>query len=74
VIDAVQRIAEARGIPMAQIALAWVLRNPVVNAPLIGATKQQHLDDAIATLDIDLNDDEMQSLEANYQVRSAGGF
>ena len=47
--DAVQQAAEQHGVPMAQIALAWVLRNPVVSAPIVGATKQQHLTDAAAT-------------------------
>jgi aryl-alcohol dehydrogenase-like predicted oxidoreductase len=64
VADAVQQVAEARGIPMAQVALAWVLQNPVVSAPIVGATKQKHLDDAIAALDVHLTDDETKALEA----------
>src|SRR5690349_10783526 len=59
IIGAVQQIAEARGIPMAQVALAWVLRNPVVAAPIVGATKPHHLPDAAAALDVHLTDDEV---------------
>ena len=74
VIDAVQRIAEDRGVPMAQVAMAWVLKNPVVTAPIIGATKQHHLDDAAAAVDLQLTDDEVKSLEEHYAPRTAGGF
>jgi aryl-alcohol dehydrogenase-like predicted oxidoreductase len=74
VIDAVQRIAEARGVTMAQIATAWVLRNPVVTAPIVGATKPHHLADAAAAVDLVLTDDEVTALEEHYVVRSAGGF
>jgi 1-deoxyxylulose-5-phosphate synthase len=74
VIDAVQRVAEARGVPMAQVATAWVLRNPVVTAPIIGATKQHHLDDAAAAVELELTDDEVAALEQPYAVRPAGGF
>ncbi|MBF4605316.1 MULTISPECIES: aldo/keto reductase [Curtobacterium] len=70
VIDAVQRIAEDRGVPMAQVALAWVLRNPVVSAPVVGATKPNHLEDAVAALDIDLTDDEVAAIEAPYQPQA----
>jgi aryl-alcohol dehydrogenase-like predicted oxidoreductase len=66
VIDAVQRVAEARGVPMAQIALAWVLRNPLVSAPIVGATKPHHLPEAVAALEIRLTDDEVAALEAPY--------
>ncbi len=51
IVEAVQRIAEARGLPMAHVALAWVLGNPVVSAPIVGATKPHHLSDAVAALD-----------------------
>ena len=74
VIDAVQRVAEGRGVPMAQIAMAWALNNPVVTAPLIGATKPHHLDDAAAAVDIDLTSEEITALEEHYTVRDAGGF
>src|SRR5215218_1075343 len=66
IIEAVQKIAENRGIPMAQVALAWVLKNPVVTAAIVGATKSHHLADAAAALDVDLTDDEIRTLEEPY--------
>ena len=66
IVDAVQKIAEDRGIPMAQVALAWVLKNPVVTAPIVGPTKPHHLSDAVAALDVDLTDDEIRTLEEPY--------
>jgi aryl-alcohol dehydrogenase-like predicted oxidoreductase len=68
-VDAVQRIAEARGVSMATVALAWMLRNPVVSAPIIGATKPRHLTDAVAALDVTLSDDEISALEERYTPR-----
>ena len=59
-------IAEERGVPRAQIALAWVLAEPEVTAPIVGVTKPHHLDDAIAALDIELTDDEVARLEEPY--------
>lgn len=69
IVDAVAQIAEARGISMAQIALAWVLKNPVVSAPIVGATKSHHLSDAVAALDVTLTDDEIAALEDPYTPR-----
>lgn len=74
VIDAVQRIAEKRGVPMAQVAMAWVLNNPVVTAAIIGATKPHHLDDAAAAVDIEFAHHELTALNEHYRVRDAGGF
>jgi 1-deoxyxylulose-5-phosphate synthase len=74
IVDAVQRIAEARGIPMAQVALAWVLKNPVVTAPIVGATKPHHLPDAAAAVDVHLTDDEIRALEEPYTPRHQAGF
>ena len=74
IVDAVQHVAEARGVPMAQVALAWVLRNPVVTAPIVGTTRLQHLTDAIAALDLHLTDDEVATLEAPYTHRAPTGF
>ena len=68
-VDAVQRIADARGVPMAQVAMAWVLRNPVVSSPIVGATKASHLTDAVAALDIALTDEEVSALEEHYVPR-----
>ncbi len=74
VIDAVAAIAAARGVPRAQVALAWVARHPAVTAPIVGATKQQHLDDAIASLDIALTADEVRALEGPYTPQPVQGF
>jgi len=59
---------------MAQVALAWVLRNPVVSAPIVGPTKEHHLTDAVAALDLDLTDAEVEELEAAYTPRLPSGF
>jgi len=72
--EAVQRVAEPRGIPMAQVALAWVLKNPVVVAPIVGATKPHHLPDAVAALDVQLSDDEIRTLEEPYTPHLPTGF
>lgn len=74
VIDAVAAIAAERGLPMAQIALAWVLKNPVVSAPIVGATKTRHLTDAAAALDIHLSPAECERLESAYTVRPPVGY
>jgi aryl-alcohol dehydrogenase-like predicted oxidoreductase len=66
VINAVRQLAEARGVTMAQVALAWVLRNPLVSAPIVGATKTHHLQQAADALDLRLTDDEAAALEAPY--------
>jgi len=59
---------------MAQLALAWVLKNPVVSAPIVGATKPHHLPDAVAALDIQLSEDEIRTLEEPYTPRLPTGF
>jgi 1-deoxyxylulose-5-phosphate synthase len=74
VVSAVQRIAGARGVTMAQVALAWVLRNPAVSAPIVGATKPHHLPEAIAALDLHLTEDEVQSLEEPYTNHGPSWF
>jgi 1-deoxyxylulose-5-phosphate synthase len=74
IVDAVQRIAEARQLPMARVALAWVLKNPVVAAPIVGPTKPHHLADAVAALDVELTDEEIQELEAPYTPHAPTGF
>jgi aryl-alcohol dehydrogenase-like predicted oxidoreductase len=66
VINAVQHLAQARGVTMAQVALAWVLRNPLVCAPVVGATKPHHLQQAVDALDLSLSDEEAAKLEAPY--------
>jgi aryl-alcohol dehydrogenase-like predicted oxidoreductase len=74
IVDGLQRVAEARGVPMAQVALAWVLRNPVVSAPIVGATKPHHLPDAAAALELALTEDEAAALEEHYTPRMPSGF
>ncbi|MEO6510107.1 MAG: aldo/keto reductase, partial [Nocardioides sp.] len=74
IVQAVQDVAEQRGVSMAQVALAWVLRNPVVAAPIVGPTQVQHLTDAIAAVDLELTEDEAASLEAPYTPRQPSGF
>jgi len=74
IVEAVARVAAARGVSRAQIALAWVARNPVVTAPIVGATKPQHLSDALAAMQIDLTDDEVAELEAPYTPHPVSGY
>ncbi len=69
IVDRVARIASERGVSRAQVALAWVLRNPVVSAPIIGASKPLHIDDAVAAVEIELSDDEAAQLEEPYTPR-----
>ena len=72
--DAVEKVANERGIPMAQVGLAWVLHNPVVTAPIVGATKPHHLPDAVAALYVQLSDDEIRALEGPYTIRRPTGY
>jgi len=67
-------VAEARGLPMAQVALAWMLTKPVVTAPIIGTTKPHHLDDAVAALSVQLTPEEIHHLEEAYQPHPTLGF
>jgi aryl-alcohol dehydrogenase-like predicted oxidoreductase len=69
IVDAVGVIAEDRGVGRSMIALAWLRRNPVVAAPIVGALKAEHIDDAVASLSISLTDDEAARLEAPYTPR-----
>lgn len=69
IIAAVARIAEAHGVSRAQVALAWVLSKPVVDAPIIGASKPLHIDDAVAALEVELSAEEIAELEAPYTPR-----
>lgn len=67
VVQRVYELAEARGLPMAQIALAWMLSKPVITSPIIGATRPHHLDDAVAALSVRLTPEEISQLEAPYR-------
>jgi aryl-alcohol dehydrogenase-like predicted oxidoreductase len=67
VVDAVRAVAGGRGVPPAQVALAWLLGRPAVSAPIVGATKLGHLDDAVAAVDLRLTAEEVARLEAPYR-------
>ena len=67
VVDQVVKMAEARGVKPAQIALAWILHQPGITAPIIGATKMHHLEEAAAALEVTLSAEEIAQLEAPYQ-------
>jgi len=66
VVRAVADVAQARGLPLAQVALAWLLHKEAVSAPIVGATKPGHVEDAVAAVDVELSDDEIAALEAPY--------
>jgi aryl-alcohol dehydrogenase-like predicted oxidoreductase len=74
VAEAVKALAEARGIPRAQVALAWVAQKSGVTAPIVGASKLAHLDDALAALSVKLTADEIALLEAPYAPHAVAGF
>lgn len=72
--DTVAEVATERGLPNAQIALAWMLSKPVITAPIIGATKAHHIEDAVNSLAVKLSEDEIARLEAPYQPHPILGF
>jgi 1-deoxyxylulose-5-phosphate synthase len=69
-----QAVAERLGVEPAKVALAWLLSKPAVTAPIIGATKVEHLDAALAALDLKLSDEDIRQLEAPYQPHAVRGF
>jgi aryl-alcohol dehydrogenase-like predicted oxidoreductase len=71
--ERVNEVAQRRGTPTAQVALAWMLSKPVVTSPIIGATRMQHLDDAVAALSVKLTDEEVRQLEELYQPHAVLG-
>jgi 1-deoxyxylulose-5-phosphate synthase len=71
--DRVDAMAKERGVTSAQVALAWLLHQPVVTAPIVGASKMKHLDDAIAAVNVRLSDDEVKGLSKGYQTRRIMG-
>jgi aryl-alcohol dehydrogenase-like predicted oxidoreductase len=73
VVDAVVEIAQERNVKPAQVALAWLLAKPGVTAPIVGATKLQHLEDALGALDVELSDEEIKRLEAPYRPHPIRG-
>ena len=74
IVDAVRRVAEGRGVPMAQIALAWLLSRPQVAAPIVGATKLYQLEEALGAVSLELSREEMGLLEAPYRPQPVRGI
>lgn len=74
IVAAVETVAARHEVTMAAVALAWVLRNPVVDAPIVGATKAHHLSDAVTALDVVLTDDDVAELEGAYTPREPTGY
>jgi aryl-alcohol dehydrogenase-like predicted oxidoreductase len=74
IIQRVNDVSEKRGLPMAQVALAWMLSKPGITAPIIGATKPHHLEDAIAALSVQLSPDEISHLEEAYRPHPIIGY
>jgi aryl-alcohol dehydrogenase-like predicted oxidoreductase len=74
VVDRLGQLAEQRGIPRAQLALAWLLSKPVITSPIVGATKPHHLQDAVAALSVRLTPEEVASLEESYVPHPVLGF
>jgi aryl-alcohol dehydrogenase-like predicted oxidoreductase len=74
IVDRVAKVAAERGVPRAQVALAWLLHKPVVTSPIFGATKPHHVDDAIAAADLHLSDEEITRLEEPYTPHAIAGF
>lgn len=74
VVDAVEAVAKERNTSMAQLAMAWVLQKPVVTSPIVGVSKMNHLEDAIAAVDFELTTDDIEKLEASYKPLHVGGF
>ena len=74
VVDAVERVARDRGVTMAEVALAWLLAKPNVAAPIVGATKIEHLEAAVRAVELELTDEETVALEAPYRPHGVRGF
>nr|WP_272923730.1 aldo/keto reductase [Streptomyces sp. SID3343] len=74
IVEEVGRIADARGVTRAQVALAWIVGHPDVTAPIVGATKPGHIEDAVAALTLNLTEEEIRRLEQPYTPRPVAGF
>ncbi|MGD9723751.1 MAG: aldo/keto reductase [Pirellulales bacterium] len=74
VVEALRQVAARRNVPPAQVALAWLLSRPAVTAPIVGATKIEHLESAIAALEVELSAEEIATLEAPYRPHAVRGF
>ena len=73
VVEAVAQVAQRLGVPRAQVALAWVLQKDGVTAPIVGATKPQHLTDAVAAVGVKLSAEDVAALEAPYVPHEIAG-
>ncbi|WP_395659494.1 aldo/keto reductase [Nocardioides sp.] len=73
VVDSVARVAERHGVPRAQVALAWLLHQPVVTSPIVGVTRPEHLADAVAAVDVTLSADDLEELGADYVPHPVAG-
>nr|WP_281274082.1 aldo/keto reductase [Sphaerisporangium album] len=69
ILDRVAQTAKQRGVPAAQVALAWLLHQPGLTAPIVGATKDRHIEDAVAAVDLSLSDEELAFLAEPYRPR-----
>lgn len=74
IVERVEQVAAGRGVPPAQVALAWVMHKPPVISPIVGATKMGHLDDAVAAADMQLGKEEIALLEEPYVPHPVVGF
>ena len=74
IVEQVAAVAKARGVPQAQVAMAWLLQKPGITSPIIGASKSAHLTDAVAALSLKLTSEEIKSLEAPYVPHAVAGF
>jgi aryl-alcohol dehydrogenase-like predicted oxidoreductase len=73
IVEAVASVAAERGVPRAQVALAWLLHQDTVAAPIVGVTKPHHIDDAVAAVDVELTDKEIQTLQEPYTPHAISG-
>ena len=74
VVQRVAEVADKRGVPRAQVALAWLLSKPVVTAPIVGASKPNHLEDAVTSVSLKLSNEEISQLEEPYVPHPVAGF
>ena len=74
IVERVSAVADERGVPAAQVALAWMLSKPGIAAPIIGATKPHHIDDAVSAVDVSLSAEEVTRLEEPYEPHRVSGF
>jgi aryl-alcohol dehydrogenase-like predicted oxidoreductase len=74
IVERVAEVATKRGVTRAQVALAWMVQKPFITAPIVGASKPQHLDDAVAALSLNLSTEEISSLEEPYVPHAVAGF